>query len=109
MFSKWNAKFGRICFKIFLIIHENLIQKCDVLKKSYVSLVTYYKRFHPKSPFYEKVKMTTKRTIVLESLVTIGSFDCDCTQYIFTTLLKIWLFNAIMFLPITFTSNTKQS
>ncbi len=24
--------------------------------------------------------MTAKRTIVLESLVIIGSFDCDCTQ-----------------------------
>jgi hypothetical protein len=52
-------------------------KKCDVMKKLYVFLVTYYKRFHPKSPFYEKVKMTTKRTVVLESFVTIGSFDCD--------------------------------
>jgi len=41
--------------------------------------VIYCKRFHPKNPFYEKVKLTTKRIIVLESFVTIGSFDYDCT------------------------------
>jgi len=48
-------------------------------KKLYVFLVTYYKRFHPKSPFYEKMKMTTKRTVVLESII-VGSFDCDRTM-----------------------------
>jgi hypothetical protein len=48
-------------------------------KKLYVFLVTCYKRFHPKSLFYEKMKMTTKRTIVLEFFTTIGSFDCDHT------------------------------
>lgn len=34
---------------------------------------------HPsKIPFYEKVKMITKCPFVIESFVTIGSFDCDC-------------------------------
>jgi len=47
-------------------------KKFDVLKKFDVFLITYCKRFHPKSPFYEKVKMTTKRTIVLESFVTLA-------------------------------------
>ncbi len=32
-----------------------------------------------KSPFYEKMKMTTKRTVVLESII-VGSFDCDRTM-----------------------------
>jgi hypothetical protein len=48
------------------------------LKKK-IFLVTYCKRSHPKNRFYEKVKMTTKRTTILESFVPIGSFDCDCT------------------------------
>ncbi len=30
-----------------------------------------------KIPFYEKIKMTTKGPFVVESFVTIGSFDCD--------------------------------
>jgi hypothetical protein len=34
----------------FIIIFEKLIQKCDVLKKLYVFLVTYCKRFRPKNP-----------------------------------------------------------
>jgi hypothetical protein len=50
------------------------------IEKLYVFLVTYCKRFDPKSPLYEKVKMTTKRTIILEFFVIIGSFDCDCIQ-----------------------------
>jgi hypothetical protein len=54
-------------------------KKCDLLKTLYVFLLTYCKRFHPKSPFYEKVKMTTKRTTILESLVNVGSFDYDLT------------------------------
>jgi hypothetical protein len=42
----------------------------------YVFLITYYKRFHPKIPFYEKMKMTKKkRTIVFESFVVVDSFD----------------------------------
>jgi len=61
-----------------LVIHEKLIKKSDVLRKNYVFLVTYCKRFHPKSPFYEKVKMTTKRIAILES-ITIGSFDSNQT------------------------------
>jgi hypothetical protein len=55
-------------------------KKCDVLKKLYVFLITHCKRFHPKNPFYEKMKMTTKRIIVLESFVIVGSFDCDHTH-----------------------------
>jgi len=54
-------------------------KKCDVLKKLYVFLVTYCKRFHPKSPFYEKVKMTIKKTTILESFIIVGSFDYDHT------------------------------
>ncbi len=46
----------------------------------YVFLVTYCKRFHPKSHFYEKVKMATKRSTILEFFVIVGSFDCDRTQ-----------------------------
>jgi hypothetical protein len=66
-------------FQKFLAIHETLIQKCDVLKKLYGFLITYCKRFHPKGPFYEKVKMTTKRIVVLESFIIIGSFNSDRT------------------------------
>ncbi len=65
--------------KKILIIHQKLIKKSDILKKFYVFLITYCKRFHPKNPFYEKVKMTKKKTIVLESFVIIGSFNCDHT------------------------------
>jgi hypothetical protein len=32
--------------------------------------------------------MTTKKIIVFESFDTVGSFDCDHTQYIFTTLFR---------------------
>jgi hypothetical protein len=61
---------------------KSYYKKCNVLKKNYVFLVTYCKRFHPKNPFYEIVKMTTKKIVILESFVTVGSFDCDCTQLI---------------------------
>ncbi len=40
-------------------------------------------RFHPKSPFYEIVKMTTKQIVGFESFVTIGSFGCDHAPQIF--------------------------
>ncbi len=30
------------------------------IEKLYIYLVTYSKNFHPKSPFYEKMKMTQK-------------------------------------------------
>jgi hypothetical protein len=53
-------------------------KKCNVLKNLYVFLITYCKRFHPKNLLYEKMKMTTKRITVLES-ITIESFDCDHT------------------------------
>ncbi len=49
------------------------------IEKIYVFLVTYCKIFHPKSPFYEKVKMTTKGLQSL-SLITVGPFDCNHTQ-----------------------------
>jgi hypothetical protein len=52
--------------------------------KLYVILITYCKIFHPKNPFYEKVKMTTKKIAVLESFIIVGSFDYDCTQIFFT-------------------------
>jgi len=45
----------------------------------------YCKKFHPKNPFYEKVKMITKRTIILDSIITISSFDYDCTHTIYLT------------------------
>jgi hypothetical protein len=32
-----------------------------------------------KNPFYEKIKMFKKGTFVIESFVTISSFDYDCT------------------------------
>jgi len=48
------------------------------IEKLYVFLITYCKRFHPKNSFYKKVKMTTKKIIVFESFITIGSFDYDC-------------------------------
>jgi len=48
--------------------------------KLYVILATYCKRLNPKSPFYEKMKMAKKRTTILESFITIGSFDYDHTQ-----------------------------
>jgi hypothetical protein len=45
---------------------KNLYKKCDVLKNLYEFSVMYCKRFHPKNAFYEKVKMITKRNVVLE-------------------------------------------
>ncbi len=51
------------------------------MRKLYVFLIRYYKIFHLKNPFYEKVKMTQKRIVVFEFFVTIGSFDCDHTPY----------------------------
>jgi hypothetical protein len=33
-----------------------------------------------KNPFYEKVKMSTKGSFVVESFITIGPFDYDCTH-----------------------------
>jgi len=44
-----------------------------------IIIYIYCKRFHPKSSFYEKVKITKKKIVVLDSFVTIGSFDCDHT------------------------------
>jgi len=61
---------------------KSYYKKCDVLKKLYVFLITYCKRFHPKCPFYHKVTMTTKKIAILESFVIVDSFDCDCTQLI---------------------------
>jgi len=84
--------------KINLVIHDKLTQKSDVLKKIYVFLVTYCKRFHPKSPFYEKVKRTTKRTTILESFVTVGSFNCDHTQMFFYNLKPMKTFSNLQFL-----------
>jgi hypothetical protein len=57
-------------------------------KKLYLILITYCKRFHPKSTLYEKMKITTKRTIVLESFITIGSFDYDRTLTLILKYLK---------------------
>jgi hypothetical protein len=39
-----------------------------------------------KNPFYKKVKMFAKGSFVIDSFVTIGSFDCDCTQVHFKIL-----------------------
>ncbi len=33
-----------------------------------------------KNTFYENVKMSTKGPFVVEFLVAIGTFDCDCTH-----------------------------
>ncbi len=49
------------------------------MKKLYVFFITYCKRFHPKNPLYEKMKMTKKKNVILESFVIVGSFDCDHT------------------------------
>ncbi len=51
------------------------------MKKLYVFLITYSKRFHLTSPFYEKLEMTTKKTRILESFIIVGSFDYDRTQF----------------------------
>jgi hypothetical protein len=48
-------------------MNQKLIQKSDVLKNLYVFFLTYCKIFHPKNPFYEKMKMTKKRIVVFES------------------------------------------
>lgn len=75
-----NEKIGKIyTLLVFFAYHEKLIKKCDVLKNKYVLLVTCCKRFHPKSLIYEKMKMITKKFVVIESFFTIRSFDCDHT------------------------------
>jgi len=48
-------------------------KKCDVF------LIIRCKRFHPKNPLYEKVKITTHKNAILESFIIVGSFDCDHT------------------------------
>jgi hypothetical protein len=53
------------------------------LKNVYLFLIKYYKIFYPKFPFYEKVRMTTKRIAIFESFVIVGSFDYDRTCYAF--------------------------
>jgi hypothetical protein len=40
---------------------KNNIKNVVYWKKLYVFLVTCYKQFHPKSPFYEEVKMIRKK------------------------------------------------
>jgi hypothetical protein len=37
-------------------------------------------KYPSKTPSYEKVKMFKKDSFVIESFVTIGSFDYDCTH-----------------------------
>jgi hypothetical protein len=51
------------------------------IEKIIFILIKYCKRFHPKNLFYEKVKMTTKRTIIIESFVIVNSFDYDRTPF----------------------------
>jgi hypothetical protein len=47
------------------------------MRKLYVFLVTYCKRFHTKKPSYGKMKVTKKQTAIFKSFVIVGSFDCD--------------------------------
>jgi hypothetical protein len=51
-------------------------KKYDVLK---LCARVYNKRFHPKSPFHEKMKTTTKKTVILKSFIIVCSFDCNRT------------------------------
>jgi hypothetical protein len=41
--------------------------------------INILQKISSQNPFYEKVKMTTKRIVVFESFFTIGSFDYDHT------------------------------
>jgi len=66
---------------------KNWYENGDILKKLYVFLITYCKRFHPKSSLYGKVKMTTREITVLQSFINIGSFNCDHTLLLTTTLI----------------------
>jgi hypothetical protein len=70
-----------IHLKKFLVIHEKSIQKMRYIEKNICIFSNILEKISSKSPFYEKVKMTTKRTIILESFVIVDSFDCDCTHY----------------------------
>jgi hypothetical protein len=62
-----------------------IISDLNVLKVAYNKLKSknicifsnICKRFHAKKNFYEKVKMTTRRTTIFESFVTLGLFDYD--------------------------------
>jgi hypothetical protein len=60
------------CIEKIICIFNNILQKIS-----------------SKNPFFEKVKMTTKKTLVLESIVIVGSFDCGHT--IWLVLNKTWL------------------
>jgi hypothetical protein len=51
------------CIENIICILNNILQKIS-----------------SKGRLYEKMKMITKRTIVLESFVIVGSFDGDRTQ-----------------------------
>jgi hypothetical protein len=80
MFLKKNVNFNKIyklldnlyLFKKSQHKSPNLLEELDIF------LRICCQKDPSKSPLYEKVKMITKFPFVIESFVTIGSFDCDC-------------------------------
>jgi hypothetical protein len=80
-FSKWNIEFDRICtLKKIIFIQKELTKIIQFIEE----IANIFKNMLQKKPFkknfYEKVKMSTKGPTMVESFVTIGSFDCDCTH-----------------------------
>jgi len=53
--------------KKIICIFNNMLQKVSSKNPFYET-------------FYEKMKMTKKRIVVLESVVIVGSFDCERTH-----------------------------
>jgi hypothetical protein len=49
------------------------------LREFSILLRTCWKKNPSKNPLYEKVKMFKKGSFMVESFVTVGSFDYDCT------------------------------
>jgi hypothetical protein len=45
-----------------------------------ISLENMLQKNPSKNTFYENVKMSTKGPFVVEFLVVVGTFDCDCTH-----------------------------
>jgi hypothetical protein len=69
------VKFAHLKKKINYLWKVNT--KNVIYWKNYVFLLTYHKRFRPKNPLYEN-ENDHKKNVVLESFITIDSFDCDC-------------------------------
>ncbi len=69
-----------------------------------IFLKTCSQKHLSKIPFYEKIKMLKKNPFVVESFVTIGSFDCDHTHMQCDTFNSTKVFHDVQ-VGLSFTTN----